>query len=369
MERRRHGLQLPMSPLQIIVLALVFVSIVLWCSLCVPFLAVEEERWLFVYIYVGIFVVGLVAYFRVSLTDHDVGREQSLPSVEGSPDKHCAKCHKSMGFQTKHCYNCRKCVDGFDHHCNYLNTCIGTKNYHSFIVLITCLSSLLLFQTLVTTYLLVDVAKSSQPLLTLISESVLAYKNAYMTLQAVTVIIPFGGFLAILSLLMFHLLIICKDTTTIKWIYDRRDAKELKLKQAADAARAEKQKQIEMARVQRAVPVAAQAEGDKTSSEQPLLGQANETRNGRTKPYTIESDPSGTPGAAVRSRSCSKSNKLDFEAAMKAAAAAGSMDNQRELSTSLVEALEEVVHKSLSYLGVDDGDCARDENDVEVNLT
>ena len=56
----------------------------------------------------------------------------------------CNLCAYNVARGSKHCRACDKCVLHFDHHCKWLNNCVGSKNYHSFFLLV----STVLFQVL-----------------------------------------------------------------------------------------------------------------------------------------------------------------------------------------------------------------------------
>ena len=80
----------------------------------------------------------------------------------------CNLCAYNVARGSKHCRACDKCVLHFDHHCKWLNNCVGSKNYHSFFLLVSTVLFQVLAQMAAGAYLLrwalVDKADASASL-------------------------------------------------------------------------------------------------------------------------------------------------------------------------------------------------------------
>jgi len=63
--------------------------------------------------------------------------DDSENEADGEGALFCTLCNAEVRKFSKHCRSCDKCVDGFDHHCRWLNNCVGSKNYFTFIALMT----------------------------------------------------------------------------------------------------------------------------------------------------------------------------------------------------------------------------------------
>jgi len=241
--KRQNGFQ-DVEPLQYIVWIVIAISIVLFFSLVIPFLPRDFDEWLAVGLYLFFFVVGLVAFFRVSLVDPVDKGECKRPDDEQSAQwRFCRICDIDQAPHTKHCNICNKCVYKFDHHCPYLGTCVGGKNYYSFFILVFCLTSLLVVQLAYTGLLIVHHEDKSYK--QLIIGSVLEGRAAYLALLVVTALIPFIGFWLISSLLAFHVYIGILRVSTYQWILHRRKVNEEKQKKKKEKAAQVKAKQDE----------------------------------------------------------------------------------------------------------------------------
>ncbi|DAZ94729.1 TPA: hypothetical protein N0F65_012682 [Lagenidium giganteum] len=228
MQRRRHGLQLPLHASQI----LAVVTLVLSC--CVFYLFGVEElpadmqsfvRILFsvqcgvvavLFLTISLFNPGHIAVIETDkLVLHGADDAMSkraakalkteadaeAPSryLQPSPSRRikCSLCKVFVSTGTRHCGLCNKCIAGFDHHCVYLNTCIGSRNYPLFIGLLSCAILLIATQLTVTIYAIErlqhrDVGRavlagclSVLPLLQLICLVILALFHTYISIKGV----------------------------------------------------------------------------------------------------------------------------------------------------------------------------------------
>lgn len=232
--KRKHGFSLPLTLYQILVWVQVLISMIIFFTLCIPFVPNPVEKIVYLSSYCFIFVVGFTAFIWVSIVDpahHTVSKEdvsESLCSKTARSSQYCQYCKITRPKFTKHCQQCHKCVVMFDHHCIYLNTCIGTKNYAQFFVLILCCTLFMALQIYITAILIINAW--DQPNSGLIVQSPLRSVKTYVTLAAVTGLIPLSGFFLILSLLVFHIWINILGITTHRWITDQRDKEERKTK-------------------------------------------------------------------------------------------------------------------------------------------
>lgn len=226
--RRKNGFSLPLGKYQLLVWLQVVVSMILFFTLCIPFIPNQIEKNSYISIYLFIFLVGFMTFLRTSLIDpaHDrVYSDDADFSMPPSTKVWCNHCNIYKYDGTSHCSRCGKCIEKFDHHCIYLNTCVGKKNYVSFFILIILCTIWMGFQVYVIILNLINVSEPETVLL--ITNSNLN-PHAYMLLLGITGLIPLAGFFLILSLVLFHIYILRHGLTTQKFLKIRREKNEEK---------------------------------------------------------------------------------------------------------------------------------------------
>ena len=120
---------------------------------------------------------------------------------------YCGECKSYVKKLSKHCRVCDRCVEEFDHHCIWLNNCVGSKNYKLFISLIY------VFEIDLTIFL--------------ISGSLLWNEGRWenylveMIFVWIMMVILTIFWLLNLSLIIFHMFLIRKGTTTYDFLYSK----------------------------------------------------------------------------------------------------------------------------------------------------
>jgi palmitoyltransferase ZDHHC1/11 len=145
-DRRVHGLQWPLHPLQIIgwIALLLFGFSTFW--VIVPTLAPPLREPLLGVLLV-LFVIHFITHLIALLLDpadvelRKLSTRRVVPEFDRKKHSHVienGRCHlcniKTTSSRTKHCSVCNKCVGKFDHHCKWLNHCIGGRNYVAFLM-------------------------------------------------------------------------------------------------------------------------------------------------------------------------------------------------------------------------------------------
>ncbi|XP_059488404.1 palmitoyltransferase ZDHHC1 [Neocloeon triangulifer] len=155
--RRRHGLQLPLHPQQVLGWAVLTALAGVTFGLLLPALR-DDLRAFVTPVMAVLFGLHAVSHLVAMLTDP---AEEALRvggySVKGEFDRRrhlhviedgrCHLCSITVSsVRSKHCSACNKCVSVFDHHCKWLNHCVGGRNYRSFLICVLCsgLASLLI---------------------------------------------------------------------------------------------------------------------------------------------------------------------------------------------------------------------------------
>ncbi|XP_055599832.1 uncharacterized protein LOC129749031 [Uranotaenia lowii] len=145
-DRRVHGLQLPLHPLQL----LGWFGLVLFgystFALLIPALKPSVQVPLY-YLLTTLYLLHLVSHLAALLLDPadvELRRKSTravVPEFDRSKHSHVienGRCHlcniKTSSHRTKHCSVCNKCVGTFDHHCKWLNHCVGGRNYVPFLM-------------------------------------------------------------------------------------------------------------------------------------------------------------------------------------------------------------------------------------------
>uniref|UniRef100_A0A182K550 Palmitoyltransferase DHHC domain-containing protein n=1 Tax=Anopheles christyi TaxID=43041 RepID=A0A182K550_9DIPT len=147
-DRRVHGLQLPLHPLQLVgwfALALFGYSTF---GVLIPALDPVLQPPLYIAL-TGLYVLHLASHLTALLldpADPELRRiapasKTVVPEFDRTRHSHVienGRCHlcniRTTSARTKHCSVCNKCVGTFDHHCKWLNHCVGGRNYVAFLM-------------------------------------------------------------------------------------------------------------------------------------------------------------------------------------------------------------------------------------------
>ncbi|XP_063702852.1 uncharacterized protein LOC134832673 [Culicoides brevitarsis] len=145
-DRRVHGFQLPLHPLQIAGWIAIVIFVTAAFALLIPVLPPNLQP-AFYCVLTVLFVVHVVSHIAAVLTDpadrelRRISTRQVVPEFDRAKHAHVienGRCHlcniKTTSNRTKHCSVCNKCVGRFDHHCKWLNHCIGGRNYVAFLM-------------------------------------------------------------------------------------------------------------------------------------------------------------------------------------------------------------------------------------------
>ena len=137
--RRRHGLQLPFHPQQVLGWLLLAAAVLFLHSGLIPSLPAPAS-WSVHGVLACLEAVLLASMLTATILD--VGDPGSADDREGQATW-CRLCRIWVsGNRSKHCSLCNRCVAGFDHHCKWLNQCVGRRNYPYFLVSVVCASVL-----------------------------------------------------------------------------------------------------------------------------------------------------------------------------------------------------------------------------------
>ena len=136
---------------------------------------------------------------------------------ENKFDFFCEVCDTHVLANSKHCQRCNRCTYEFDHHCLWVSNDIGLSNYHGFMrMLIAVLFTVLLQIAMVTVAIFTAFDARESFLLT--DEIGFMPSSAFIILNYVT-----AGLMALLLaadiyLISYHTMLICKNTTTYRYI-------------------------------------------------------------------------------------------------------------------------------------------------------
>ena len=132
-------------------------------------------------------------------------------------NKICAKCKTILKQNTQHCIACDLCIDNWDHHCFWLNSCINNKNKKYFNFFMIILFLLILFNIILSIFLIVDISLYPQIYyaFTNICEKNPKDFNYISVFILILFVIYFlsGIFLFITSLLPFFIEFLCSKGT------------------------------------------------------------------------------------------------------------------------------------------------------------
>ena len=143
----------------------------------------------------------------------------------------CNLCAYNVARGSKHCRACDKCVLHFDHHCKWLNNCVGSKNYHSFFLLVSTVLFQVLAQMAAGAYLLrwalVDKADASASLADVDRFPLRASVNHQEFVVFLVAYLFAGVCLGYLvgDLFVFHLVLMRRGITTFDYITSQREKK------------------------------------------------------------------------------------------------------------------------------------------------
>ncbi|KXJ80521.1 hypothetical protein RP20_CCG024640 [Aedes albopictus] len=145
-DRRGHGLQLPLHPLQLVGWFALILFGYSTFGLLIPALNPSVQAPLY-YLLTALYLLHLVSHLAALLLDPadiELRRKSTrtvVPEFDRSKHSHVienGRCHlcniKTTSHRTKHCSVCNKCVGTFDHHCKWLNHCVGGRNYAAFLM-------------------------------------------------------------------------------------------------------------------------------------------------------------------------------------------------------------------------------------------
>lgn len=128
---RRHGLQRPIGPLQIVVTVVGTLDLALFSTVCVP--AIEHEHSYILGIGQSVVTLALAACaLRVVCHDPSARDSDCKDDEAESALPKCNTCNVRKRYRTEHCNLCNRCTADFDHHCPWLNNCVGGVSYNYF---------------------------------------------------------------------------------------------------------------------------------------------------------------------------------------------------------------------------------------------
>jgi hypothetical protein len=146
-DRRLHGLQLPLHPLQIVGWLTLVVFVLTTYLVLIPAFHANVRLPLYAVVSV-LLVIHVATHIAALLIDpadielRKISTRKVVPEFDRAKHSHVienGRCHlcniKTSSPRTKHCSVCNKCVQTFDHHCKYLNSCVSkTRNYVPFLM-------------------------------------------------------------------------------------------------------------------------------------------------------------------------------------------------------------------------------------------
>eukprot|EP01039_Chlorochromonas_danica_P009853 gene9853-10899_t len=246
--RRRTGFDFPWDPLQVVTW-LLFPLIVSHYFAFLFFMLWDDISKIVISVIYGVCALALAV--SVCLTCFIDPADNALCGYahrEGQEEIFCYFCEVNVHASSKHCRFCDKCVLRFDHHCKWLNTCIGKKNYAWFLVVIVAALLLTSINLGVSIAITIDAFISPHAILHRTnhvndapSHLQSAFSIEFIKAMALISSVIFAAVVAmILQLVSFHIMLICKGSTTYDYIV-------LQQKKARDREAHRLQKEVELA--------------------------------------------------------------------------------------------------------------------------
>ena len=124
----------------------------------------------------------------------------------------CTVCDSYVLGDSKHCMQCNRCTYEFDHHCYWINNDIGLHNYAAFLRMLSALIITLLIQIGFSIYAICGAIPDDIEHVSFLDRTDYMVIN-YVTLGVAIVILALDTYL-----LLFHISLIRRDTTTYKHI-------------------------------------------------------------------------------------------------------------------------------------------------------
>jgi hypothetical protein len=159
-----------------------------------------------------------------------VGVDANDDDPQTSPEMlFCDLCAKDVSHGSKHCRTCDKCVKHFDHHCVWLNNCVGSKNYHSFLVLVFGTFLQVVGQLVIGAYLTHGaVTKKDDTNETLRRNGVFLTRQTWLVCSTCVMLFGFVTAYVLGDLLGFHFILNKRGLTTLEFISASRDKGEVR---------------------------------------------------------------------------------------------------------------------------------------------
>jgi palmitoyltransferase ZDHHC1/11 len=207
---RRRGLQCPFNSSQ-------YVSIFLHTLTTACFIAFNITECLKSNQLISIIVFSLLTTVIISCWLFTSLVDSSLPASSTCERIFCGTlyCFKRANLKTRYCAVSKKKVPGMDHFCVWMNTAIGSRNYSSFFMVALLSTLLMWFQIVLSVVALVNGASENTTTLVV---------SIIQLLCSLCVALPYN------TLLLFHVYLICNQTSTFDYLMLRAQHKAAKRK-------------------------------------------------------------------------------------------------------------------------------------------